>query len=118
MEPNQKSCFSCNLRGSASATEEAQVHDDSLDLHGTTYHLSDFVYVIPSNQTKLLDIGQLIKITKLKVVVRLLGRYDAYVAEQESSDDDEDLISDEVSNSVSISSNGQLTVVAASFIFH
>ncbi|KJA27122.1 hypothetical protein HYPSUDRAFT_212781 [Hypholoma sublateritium FD-334 SS-4] len=95
VEPDQKSCFSCDLPDSTAATEEAQVDDDSLILHGTTYHLSDFVYVIPSNQTKLLDIGQLIKITKLKVVVRLLGRYDEYVAEQKSSGDDEDLISDE-----------------------
>ena len=114
VEPDQKTCFSCNSQDAKPATDEAQVFDDSLILHGTTYHVSDFVYIIPANQTKLLDIGQLIKITKLNVVIRLLGRYDEYVAKQKSSVDG--LLSDEVSNLGPIGSNVQLIALSSSVI--
>lgn len=102
IDVEHKSCFACDLRDEHSEKMETkQLNDDTLNLNGTTYHVYDYVYVIPSGDTKLLDIGQIVSIDQLEVHVHLLGRYDDYVHQQrKSSVDDSRLIFDEVCSRV------------------
>lgn len=98
VEPTKKSCFSCDLEKEKADNKDIYlVDDDTITLHGLAYHISDFVYSIPSGQTKLLNIGQIVKIDKLGVTVCVLGRYDDYVVQQKSLEGGDTLVFDEVS---------------------
>ncbi|KAF8965236.1 S-adenosyl-L-methionine-dependent methyltransferase [Flammula alnicola] len=96
-ESGCKSCYFCDLQDKVSDMKRPQHPDaDTVVLHGITYHVDDFVYLHPSGDTKLLDIGQILKIDDLEVHVQLLGRHDDFVLQQKKEGlDHADLIFDE-----------------------
>lgn len=97
-----KSCHSCDSRAAEAQIEKDVQTDLGVVHHGIHYHLDDFVFIHPSDhQSKLLDIGQIIKfkgkLPLLEIHVHYLGRYDEYVIQQQGRLEDLDLVSDEVS---------------------
>jgi DNA (cytosine-5)-methyltransferase 1 len=102
IDVEHKSCFACDLQDNHTKKMETKhSNDNTLNLNGMIYHIHDYVYIIPSGDTKLLDIGQIISIDQLKVHVHLLGRYDDYVHQQrKASINDSRLIFDEVCHQV------------------
>ncbi|KAF8201752.1 C5-DNA-methyltransferase [Pholiota molesta] len=97
IDVEHKSCFACDLQDNHTKKMETKhSNDNTLNFNGMIYHIHDYVYIIPSGDTKLLDIGQIISIDQLKVHVHLLGRYDDYVHQQrKASINDSRLIFDE-----------------------
>lgn len=95
-----KSCHSCDSR----ATETQLTMDLQTDIgvihHQVHYHLHDFVFIHPTDQSKLLNIGQITKfkgkLPNLVVYIRYLGRYDDYVMQQKSELEGLELALDEV----------------------
>lgn len=98
VDQSNASCFSCTCKAELEAAAAIIPESDQITIHGITYHMNDFVYIHPepSSNSKLLDIGQITKIQKLKVHVTLLGRYDDYVDYQRQNSGDQDLTYNEV----------------------
>ncbi|KAF8911019.1 S-adenosyl-L-methionine-dependent methyltransferase [Gymnopilus junonius] len=93
-----KSCFSCAYKVEQDMVAEIISEPDQIIVHGISYHVNDFIFIHPepSSASKLLGIGQIIKLDEHKVHVTLLGRYDDYVAYQrEQSFNNQTLIYDE-----------------------
>ena len=63
-----------------------QPDDGTLIHHGIEYHIHEFVYVHPSRNTNLLDIGQITAVDNNNVSVTFLGRYDSFVHQQQKID--------------------------------
>jgi hypothetical protein len=85
------SCYSCDMKEEVRICEDVRLSDaeDEVVVYGETYHVHDFVYIHPFGTGQLLSIGQVIEIQKhqaITVHVRLLGRYDEYVREQQKKD--------------------------------
>lgn len=95
------SCYSCTLKEEDKLCEEIRLCEaaDEVVVYGEIYHVHDFVYIHPSGCSQLLSIAQVVDIKKHKdaitVEVRLLGRFDDYVREQQK-EDISDLVLDEV----------------------
>lgn len=94
-----KSCFSCDLdinREQKKIIENPD--DDTMILHGITFHVTDFVFICPSDDSKILEIGQIIRILGDQIEVAFLERYDDYVYYQKEHEapNHEDLKYDEV----------------------
>ena len=95
-----KSCHSCDSK----ATEVQMENDVRTDIgvvhHGVHYHADDFVFILPTGQSKLLDIGQITKfkgkLPDMEIHIRHLGRYDDYVMRQKKRLEDLELSLDEV----------------------
>lgn len=93
-------CFSCEAKEDlVHLTTTKRPDSATCVINGISYHVHDFVYVHPSNSSKLLDICQITKIydDSDQVGITLLGRYDEYVEYQKCQNNDLGLISDEVS---------------------
>ena len=94
-----KSCHSCVSRVTEAQVQEDFQTDIGVIHHGVHYHLNDFVFIHPTDQSKLLDIGQITKfkgkLPNMEVHIHYLGRYDDYVTRQKGGL--EDLALDEVS---------------------
>jgi DNA (cytosine-5)-methyltransferase 1 len=95
-----KSCHSCNSRATEARVEKDFQTDTGVIHHGVHYHLDDFVFLHPTDQSKLLDIGQIInfegKLPNMEVHIHYLGRYDDYVLKQKGVLEDLELALDEV----------------------
>lgn len=95
-----KSCYSCDSRVTEAQMEEDFQTDIGVTHHGVHYHLDEFVFVHPTDQSKLLDIGQITKfrgkLPNMEVHIRYLGRYDDYVMQQKRRLEGLELALDEV----------------------
>ena len=95
-----KSCHSCDSRATEVQLEEDVQTDIGVVHHGVHYHLDDFVFIYPTGQSKLLDIGQITKfkgkLPYMEIHIRHLGRYDDYVMQQKRGLKDLELAFDEV----------------------
>ena len=78
-----KSCHSCDSRAREAQLENDVETDIGVVHHGVHYHADDFVFILPTDQSKLLDIGQITKfkgeLPNMEIRIRHLGRYDDYV---------------------------------------
>ena len=81
-----KSCHSCNSKATEVQLENDVQTDIGVVHHGVHYHADDFVFILPTGQSKLLDIGQITKfkgkLPNMEIHIRRLGRYDDYVMQQ------------------------------------
>ena len=95
-----KSCHSCDSRSKEAQLENDVQTDNGVVHHGVHYHADDFVFILPSGQSKLLDIGQITKfkgkLPNVEIHIRHLGRYDDYVMQQKKRSEDPELAMDEV----------------------
>ena len=95
-----KSCHSCDSRATEAQLEEDVLTDIGVVHHGVHYHVNDFVFIHPTGQSKLLDIGQITKfkgkLPNMEINIRHLGRYDDYVMQQRKGLDNIELALDEV----------------------
>lgn len=95
-----KSCHSCDSKVREAELEKDVQTDIGIVHHGVHYHPDDFVFIHPTDQSKLLDIGQITKfkgkLPNLQVHIRYLGRYDDYVIQQKGRLEDSELFLDEV----------------------
>lgn len=97
---DHKSCHSCDSRVTEVQLENDVKTDIGVVHHGVYYHPHDFVFVLPTGQSKLLDIGQITKfkgnLPNMEIHIRHLGRYDDYVMQQKQRLEDLELAFDEV----------------------
>jgi DNA (cytosine-5)-methyltransferase 1 len=95
-----QSCHSCDSRAAETQLEKDVKTDIGVVHYGVHYHLDDFIFIHPTGQSKLLDIGQITKfkgkLPNLEVHIRYLGRYDDYVIQQKSELEDLELALDDV----------------------
>ena len=95
-----KSCHSCDSRAREAQLENDVETDIGVVHHGVHYHADDFVFILPTDQSKLLDIGQITKfkgeLPNMEIRIRHLGRYDDYVMQQKERLEDLELALDEV----------------------
>ena len=95
-----KSCHSCVSRATEVQLEEDVQTDIGVIHHGVQYHVDEFVFIHPTGQSKLLDIGQITKfkgkLPNMEIHIRHLGRYDDYVMQQKRGSEDLELALDEV----------------------
>jgi hypothetical protein len=95
-----KSCHSCDSRAKEVQLEKDVQTDIGVVHHGVHYHVHDFIFILPTGQSKLLDIGQITKfkgkLSNMEIHIRHLGRYDDYVMQQKKGSEDQELIWDEV----------------------
>jgi len=95
-----KSCHSCDSQVAEGQLKKDIWTDFGVIHHGVHYHLDDFVFIHPTEQTKLLDIGQITKfkgkLPNMEVHICYLGRYDDYVMQQKNRLEDLQLALDEV----------------------
>jgi DNA (cytosine-5)-methyltransferase 1 len=96
----EATCYSCDLK--ADESDLMKIHqpdDETLVYHGIEYHIHEFVYIHPSRNTNLLDIGQITAIEDDNVSVTFLARYDSFVRQQQKSENEHSvLVFDEVCN--------------------
>jgi hypothetical protein len=97
----EATCYSCDLKTDESdLTKTHQPDDETLIHHGIEYHVYEFVYIHPSRNTNLLDIGQITAIEDDNISVTFLGRYDSFVHQQQKNENDGErddvLVCDEV----------------------
>lgn len=95
-----KSCHSCDSRAKEVQLEkDVQTHIGVVH-HGVHYHTDDFAFILPTGQSKLLNIGQITKfkgkLPNMEIHIRHLGRYDDYVMQQKKGSEDLELTLDEV----------------------
>ncbi|KAF9013919.1 S-adenosyl-L-methionine-dependent methyltransferase [Cyathus striatus] len=82
--PPHKPCYACGVKAKNEFVHQLRCIPDGFTQHGYDYHIHDCVFIHPRDDTLLLDIAQIIKISGIpndpKITVRELVRYDEYVS--------------------------------------
>ena len=96
-----KICLSCGLKREQSAQLDFRIIPPcGFFQRGEAYHINDFVYILPSGRSLLLEIGQITRIKAMerppRVTVRIYGRFDSLVKKMGKNQLFTPLASDEV----------------------
>ena len=119
----EATCYSCDLKADESNLMKIhQPDDETLVYHGIEYHIHEFVYIHPSKNTNLLDIGQITAIKDDNISITFLARYDSFVRQQQKSENDREhdsvLVFDEVMQSVHFCHSSLTDLSVEALIFH